>query len=371
MGKRGAKVPSTKSELAAQPTQKALDHRLLINVLLLVLTFIVLLNLFLVYRITSGLAPQERPQFEFTEIRDPECVSCNDIASFFEIGELHAQNRTILDYRDAQAFLLKYNITRVPAMIIKTPKQLAMFPWPYIEDAYVAQSDPPFIDPLSGALKGVVKATLLEDPTCPRCDAAKDLLSDIQAIAVVGEVESLSGSDAQSIIRQYGLTRLPALVLSGDLEQYPVLVRQWGRVGHRAQDGNFVLAKTPPPYRDVSTNQIRGLVNVTLIKDPSCTPCYDPMRHVDYLRGLGLTIEDIRSVDASSEAGHAFVERYALRALPSMIVSSEAKEYSFFEEVWAQLGTKESDGSFVFRSQAEIPLVVYVHLPSGELRQGA
>lgn len=353
--------------------EQNLDKRLLINVLLLGLTFIVLLNLFMVTKLRSGIAPKEVPQVEITILEDQGCEVCAKLGDirdelFLDRFEIVAEER--IPYSEAPSMIAQYQITRVPAAIIKADKAKVPLPFEYVDDAFVIQPGAPYVDPASGEVRGKIKATVIEPQDCELCDSAKDLIDDISSIALIDEVEVVRWPEerAKVLVEAYGLTKLPGVVLSKEANAYPLLMAQWQRIGHVAQDSMLVMDKTPPPYVDIIANTTKGLITITVITDASCETCSDPAQQVQALRDVGLAVTQVSMKDKAM-AGE-LISRYDIKALPTIIVSGDTQEYPFFEEVWDDEGTWESDGKFIFRNHQDLKDRIYVDLESGELRTG-
>ena len=73
-------------------------------------------------------------------------------------------------------------------------------------------------------------------------------------------------------------------------------------------------------------------------------------------------------VDISSAEGKALVEKYAIKKVPTVVISGDLREYEGFDTVWGQVGSIEEDGTYVFR-QLEVlsQNIVYKDLTTGEV----
>jgi len=109
------------------------------------------------------------------------------------------------------------------------------------------------------------------------------------------------------------------------------------------------------------------LVYVDYLIDQECTDCYDVTLHKLILFRLGLRLGDERFIDISSEQGQAFIERYAITLVPTVVLSQEAQQYDLFEQVWPDVGTKEDDGSYVFRAVDSLINMTYRDLDQNKI----
>lgn len=108
-------------------------------------------------------------------------------------------------------------------------------------------------------------------------------------------------------------------------------------------------------------------VEMTYLTDEGCQDCYDPTRHKTILEtNFGLTIQSEKYIDAESDQGRELVERYAIKQLPTVLLSAQAAAYASFGNVWTQVGSIEEDGTFIFRKNAALGAVVYRDLTTGE-----
>jgi len=113
-------------------------------------------------------------------------------------------------------------------------------------------------------------------------------------------------------------------------------------------DGKFVLRQVIPPYYDVASNKIKGGVNITYLTDQSCKECYDVKLHDRALTNLGVPTTGIKTVDISSDEGKQLVSKYSIKLVPTLILSGEVSEYQTLVQVWKDVGTVTSDGTYIF-----------------------
>ncbi len=213
-----------------------------------------------------------------------------------------------------------------------------------------------------------VSLTIINKPDCPECQNATVFRDELAQIGVnFSQVRTVSygSSQASSLISQYGITKLPALVFSKDLSSYPNIVSAWSNIGTVASDGSYLLQGALPPYYDLQTNTVRGLVNVTYLNASSCPSCYDVTLHRQILRRFGMALSDERVVDISSPEGKALVARYNISGAPTILLTGDAGLYPRFSQAWQSVGTLEPDGTFVFRN-LDVIGGTYLNLSSGK-----
>ena len=107
-------------------------------------------------------------------------------------------------------------------------------------------------------------------------------------------------------------------------------------------------------------------MDVIYLAADQCGDCYDPKAHRDVLISLGVAIGNEREVGSSSPEGQELIEKYSIKTLPTMIVGPEASIYPAFESVWQQVGSREADGSHVFRKNSIMVGMTYLNISDGK-----
>ncbi len=350
-----------------------------VSIGLVILTVIVLLNSYSILKLSKDLDSVLQKEKESLkpvaisivslECSGKDCVSLNKELAALKSGNVKVNDESTASGRDASQLISKYGIKRLPALVV-TGEVESLNLAGYIEsgDALVLESkSTPYQDAVTGKVNGLVRATLIEEKSCTDCADLNILLQGLEESGVVlSEKKELSTNDATELFSKYNITKLPALILSEDFSAYE-LSSAWDRLGHVAEDGSYVLDLPSPPYYDIKTKTVHGLVKFTGITDSSCTECYNVTQiHVSILQRMGLFLKDRKVVDSSSAEGKQLIEKYGIKSLPTMILSKEASDYAGFVRAWNDVGTIESDGSFVFRDNSVLELT-YKDLVSGKV----
>ncbi len=195
-----------------------------------------------------------------------------------------------------------------------------------------------------------VTLTFVEEPSCVECFDARLYQPELERLGVVfSDVKTVtrSSKEGERFIKKYGLTQLPALIFSEELGDYPTIADAWALIGTRGPDGSYLLQGTNPPYYDVTTGSVRGLVTVTLLDDADCAACYDPVLHLEILEQYGVFIAEKRVLDLSSAEGAALAARYDIAAVPTIILEGEIGLYPSIASVWPSVG-RIQDGAYIF-----------------------
>ncbi|MEK7653335.1 MAG: hypothetical protein AAB358_02565 [Patescibacteria group bacterium] len=157
----------------------------------------------------------------------------------------------------------------------------------------------------------------------------------------------------KKIIDQYKITKIPTVLVSGDLEKNDTLKQAWSALGEIV-DKVFVLRQVIPPYIDVATGELKGKVSGIFLSDTACKECYDVALHNQALTNLGVTLTDSKTIDVSSDEGKALVAKYAITAVPTLILTGEISEYSNLVQIWPQVGKIADDGTYIFTKMDEM-----------------
>lgn len=211
-----------------------------------------------------------------------------------------------------------------------------------------------------------VDALIIGAP-CPECFNMSLLLPQLEEMGVaLGDVRHVAHDSraGEAAIEEYGLTRLPALVLAEEFAAYPDISGSWDRVGRVAGDGSYLLEGMPPPYYAVETGEIHGIVDVIYLTDASCEGCYDVTMHRDPLERFGVAIGKETTYDISSREGQALIAEYEVVRVPTVLLQGELGLYAGFDDVWRAVGTVADDGTYIFVNLAALE-APYRDLASG------
>lgn len=212
--------------------------------------------------------------------------------------------------------------------------------------------------------------TLITPSECALCSDGGRIIEAIekQNVRILkSETFSADSPEGQTLIEIYGLTRAPAILVRGEYDKENIR-ETFAPLDGKEQEGTLVIEERQPAYVDLATGKTVGLVDITYLADASCSDCYDPSVHNAILKNnFGLKIEAETHVDAQSSAGRALVRQYALTQTPTVLLSAQARAYAPLTQAWAQVGTIEADGTFVFRQNAALGNVTYKDLKMGTI----
>jgi len=207
-------------------------------------------------------------------------------------------------------------------------------------------------------------------PNCSECFNVSIISEQFQQagdqigmrVVAVRRLEANS-TEGMALIRKYDITKVPTVIFSKEAQQTQ-LMGVWSDSGTVEDDGSLVLREVYPPYVALANGTLMGMVNVTLILAPNCTSCYNASVHTNLLTvRYSVVIANETDYTYDSAQGMALIRKYNITAVPTILVSPELSIYPGMEGLWNQsLGTKESDGWFVFRTMYAMGNVTYFDL---------
>ena len=168
------------------------------------------------------------------------------------------------------------------------------------------------------------------------------------------------------MISKYKLDFVPSIILSKDAVEYELINSVWTRLGTKENDGNYVMRMKNPPYINLTTNELKGMVDVIYLTDKTCKECYDVSIHRKQLgaEGLNLGIKSEKTIDITDEDGKKLVAKYNITLVPTIILSKDITEYPASQSL-AQLFYIKEDGSYIFK---ELGIVGdYMDISKGEV----
>ena len=137
-----------------------------------------------------------------------------------------------------------------------------------------------------------IELVLLTATDCKECFKAENIALTIKSNpgAEIIKEESFEHTSDQGVelIKQYGITRVPTVLIRGEIEKVfdqPSFIENLGK---RAEDGTLVVSNVPAPYIELPSGAVKGKFSVTYVSDKSCKECYDVALHRRALSGLAM-----------------------------------------------------------------------------------
>ncbi len=212
-----------------------------------------------------------------------------------------------------------------------------------------------------------IDLTILTADECRECYDIKPIIAEIKKynIAVTEKIVTAGSEEGKDLIKQYGITKAPSLIATGELEKDAGLNTVLAKIG-QIKNNTFILTAVGAPYIVTSTGEVKGKVQLTEITDGQCQECYQVAVHEAILKNYGFPTSDKKMIDINSAEGKNLRTKYKITMVPTIILSGEVGEYQAIKSVWPQVGTVEADGAYVFR--AGVPQMgAYKDLMSGKM----
>ena len=268
-------------------------------------------------------------------ILDSNCKECMDITPVIDSikgsnVEIIKEENIDLNSDKARDLINKYSIGMVPAVLVfgETDKT-QLRDLEKINDAlvYVANTLP-FTDTQLNQVIGRVEAKIIKDSECEKCYDVSDILEQLKQLGVAiysEEIIEKDSSEGQQLIKDYSVDTLPTLILSDDLSAYGQEIELgWNQIGTREPDGSYVLRNVNPPYVNLTSNKITGLVSLTVLTDNSCEECYDAESfNKPVLQRFGVVLEEEKEIDISGEEGKKLIKNYEINKFPTIIMTGD------------------------------------------------
>ena len=291
-------------------------------------------------------------------IKDSNCNNCFDISTIVDSiknNNVKINDEETLDLKSnkAQALINKYGIEKIPTTILSG--EIDKINFDNLEKRenilLFTKLTPPYTNTQNNQIVGIVSATILKDSSCDKCADMSSILTALKGsgVTIVSErVIEKDSKDGKELINKYSLEKIPTLIISKELSYYG-LDQNWNSLGTIEKDGTYITRTPNPPYLNLITNKVEGLVSVTYLSDNSCSDCYDPQElHKPVLQNMGLVFSE-EKIDISSDLGKQLIEDYSIEKIPTIIIKGDADKYPILAQAWNDVGTVESDGTYVFR----------------------
>lgn len=199
-----------------------------------------------------------------------------------------------------------------------------------------------------------IKLTIITDSTCKECFnlgmVTQQMEMEMPANVSTERLEYTS-PEAQALISQYQLKIIPVLIITGNVND-PLVSNMLDPTGEYHKNDAVVYDESIPPYVEISTGEIRGIVDTIYLEDEACVECYDVGIHKMILYSSGVYLKNENTIDINSDEGQELVDKYNITEVPTVLISSEISAYFGFDDMWSTIGTIEEDDWHVFRGNA-------------------
>ncbi|MCL5797382.1 MAG: hypothetical protein M1366_01085 [Patescibacteria group bacterium] len=214
----------------------------------------------------------------------------------------------------------------------------------------LAQTDKKIAEAKEMARPANVTLTKIAVENCVDCFNIDDAIATFkkQNISIGEEKTFISTSpEAKSLIAELGIKRLPTYIVKGEIIKPSLegFVKGNGEVKNDA----FIFTGVTPLFIDPVSSKEVGKVSVTYLTDSSCSACINPKLTIDAYKKTGVKVIEEKEVSWSSAEGQRLIGHYKIEKLPTFILSSDVSFYPSIAGSWKNIGTVESDGTYIAR----------------------
>ena len=205
-----------------------------------------------------------------------------------------------------------------------------------------------------------IELLVIKNSKCTDCFDVSQLVSHIKTAKVEVTSEKnfeYDSAEGRQVIAKYSLEKVPAVIVTGETDKASI-------EGFEKKNDALLFTQIPPPYVNATSGEIKGRISLITLKDPECSKCNDISSLVNQMKSSGMKIVEQKNISSISDDGKALIAKYRLDFVPTIILSKDAGAYPIISQAWKQLGTKESDGSYVLRTVYP----PYVNLTTGKLK---
>jgi len=313
---------------------------------------------YLIFGTGTDLVKSGEPAELTLTIVGADCEDCFDITPAIQVLQTEYTFKEIknVSMDDSGSLVAKYDITKLPAMIFTGDIEEIQLPnLVKKDDAMVFTETPaPYYDVSKKEIVGYVTITRLVDSSCHGCfniSIIEDQMTGAGILVKSRETVEVSSEKGKQLVSKYKITEVPTLLFNKELLVYEQIQQVWKDFGSEESDGTLVLRTLNPPYKNIQTGKIEGIVNLKYLVDKTCMNCFEPSNYYDLLKeSFSLTVNDEKIIDVSTTDGKNLIKKYNITQIPTVILSPEAGVYPSLKTAWPQVGSEERDGNFIFRN---------------------
>lgn len=199
--------------------------------------------------------------------------------------------------------------------------------------------------------------TRITTPECNQCEQMMKLVervfSRLNLVFIEERSVSFGSQEAQRLIEEFQIEKVPALILTGEIEKTDQLKQALSSMGEKIKD-SVVISGLRPPYVEVSTNNIVGKFKIIYLTDENCRQCYNVNVHKNILASFGMFPFDEVSVDKESQEGKQLIVKYNITKVPTILLQGDLELYPGFQRVWENVGKITSDNTYVFEAVSQM-----------------
>ncbi len=305
-------------------------------------------------------------EIEVTKILLSNCQECFNIEDGLE--KIRNQNVNITSERviffnenSAKELIDRYGIKKLPTLIISgeinKTEQLNNFfeSMGNISDGknfIFTNLEPAYYDTDLAKIVGQVSIINVIDSQCKECTSltqAADTLKQSGVAIIKEDTYEYSSEDGKELIKRFGISRIPVILISSEINYYNNIKNELQKFSEE-KNGFYALHAINPPYRDLESGEVVGLVKLILLTDNSCNECYDVEINKNILQRLGIVVNEEITYDIATKEGQELISKYNIEKVPVILLSPDVENYPVFTEVWKAVGSVDNNGWYIMRN---------------------
>lgn len=336
-----------------EEVKKGFNEKIAFSIILgIVLIGLIIISFMIIYPKFKN----AKPSLEIIKISGcSNCFNINLVKNSLDNSSFTLKSEKEVDYKsdEGKELIEKYGIERIPALILlsKNIDKIKLESNIFVigKDYAIFDKSAPYINIGTGEFKGKIKIKEIYSD-CTNCTSLSSIRSQLEKMGIVDDYELVPDSSEQGkqLIRDNGITFLPSLLVSKDIEEYWWIFGQIKSAFSEEKD--YYLFKSPlPPYKSLATGEIKGKVSIIYLENKSCEDCFNSTILKEAFQSLGIYISNEKHVDIATSEGQALLIQYNITAIPTAILSKEIEDYPSLKSVLEQVGTFKNK-EFVLRN---------------------
>lgn len=338
-------------------------------VLTILLGIILIVNIIVTYNLSNQLKKSEvtlqeksnPAKIQLNVIKNSKCSDCFDILTItnhLKNSKVNVTKENVLEFDspEGKELIDKYKIEKIPTFVVTGEiDKVNIAGLEKKGDALLfTKLEPPYMNVTSGKVEGMVTLYLLKDMNCVECNNLTSLVTQIKLAGIKIDSDKnidINTDGGNELVRRYNIGFVPTIILSKEAGVYQIIQQAWSRVGSKETDGSYVLRVVYPPFLNLTTNKLRGLVNIVYLSDKNCLGCYDVNLHKEILTNpqtFNFKIDKEETIYIDDARGKELISKYNITQVPTIILSNEISAYPSTQAL-KQFFTAEKDGNYVFR----------------------
>jgi len=188
--------------------------------------------------------------------------------------------------------------------------------------------------------------------SCDSCFDIKEAVDELKNLNVnIKDEETILSSSQQGkeLISKYNIKKLPTMMINGEINKSEQLANYFEQKGE-IQEDTFIYTSIIPPYLDVSSSQIKGLVQIKYLIDYSCEECVDLTPISLALERQGMFIQNERFIEYNSNEGQQLINQSSVKEIPAVLISEEVDYYPEVKDALIQSGATKKEGFYALHS---------------------